>query len=146
MNKIMKTISIFILAMILGTGAAFSQCKGFTKKECVPQIKPFTYNGQLNMAVLNPGDVAELVVTFYKGQDYRLFVCSQENLGKIEFKLLDSERNTLFYNKEHDYVNFWDFHSNATQQLIVQVRVPQIEEEVAVAASGCVSILIGFKE
>jgi hypothetical protein len=124
----------------------FSQCKGFTKKECVPAIKPFTYNGQLNMAVLNPGDVAELVVTFYQGQDYRLFVCSQENLGKIEFKLLDTQRNTLFYNKDHDYVRYWDFHSNASQQLIVQVRVLQTEEDAPVTASGCVSILIGFKE
>lgn len=146
MNLLMKAISIFLVAMIMVVGTAFSQCKGFTKKECVPQIKPFTYNGQLNMAVLNPGDVAELVVTFYKGQDYRLYVCSQENLGKLEFKLLDSERNTLFYNKDHDFVNYWDFHSNATQQLIVQVRVPSVEEEVVVAASGCVSILIGFKE
>jgi len=142
----MKTINLILLISLFAISSGFSQCKGFTKKECVPQIKPFTYNGQLNMAVLNPGDVAELVVTFYKGQDYRLFVCSQENLGKIEFKLLDSERNTLFYNKDHDFVNYWDFHSNATQQLIVQVRVPQVEEEVAVAASGCVSILIGFKE
>lgn len=142
----MKAFIIFILVIMLGLTVGYSQCKGFTKKECVPQIKPFTYNGQLNMAVLNPGDVAELVVTFYKGQDYRLFVCSQEILGKVEFKLLDSERNELFYNKDHDYVNYWDFHSNATQQLIIQVIVPQIEDELAIVASGCVSILIGFKE
>jgi hypothetical protein len=141
----MKKI-IFILIAGFLSYSAYSQCKGFTKKECVPQIKPFTYNGQLNMAVLSPGDVAELVVTFYKGQDYRLFVCSQDNLGKVEFKLLDSERNTIFYNKDHDYVNYWDFHSNATQQLIVQVRVPPLDEDVAVAPTGCVSILIGFKE
>lgn len=142
----MKIFGFLLAFVMLGTFSVFSQCKGFTKKECVPLIKPFTYNGQLNMAVLNPGDVAELVITFYKGQDYRLFICSQDNLGKVEFKLLDSDRNTLFYNKDHDFVNHWDFHSNATQQLIVQVRVPQVEEEVAVTASGCVSILIGFKE
>ncbi len=141
----MKTVFLAILLGLISLNA-YNQCKGFTKKECVPQIKPFTYNGQLNMAVLNPGDVAELVVTFYRGQDYRLFVCAQDNLGKVEFKLLDSERNTIFYNKEHDMVNYWDFHSNATQQLIVQVRVPQLEEEMAVAPSGCVSILVGFKE
>ncbi len=141
----MKAI-VLIIGTVLLSSQVFSQCKGFTKKECVPQIKPFTYNGQLNMAVLNPGDVAELIVTFYKGQDYRLLVCAQDNLGKVEFKLLDSERNTLFFNKDHDMVNYWDFHSNSTQQLIVQVRVPTIEEEVAITPSGCVSILVGFKE
>lgn len=98
------------------------------------------------MAVLNSGEVAELVVTFYKDQDYRLFVCSQENLGKVEFKLLDSDRNTLFCNKDHDFVNYWDFHSNATQQLIVQVLVPQVDEGNTITESGCISILIGFKE
>lgn len=137
---------LLILGILLISIESFSQCKGFTKKECVPLIKPFTYNGQLNMAVLNAGDVAELVVTFYKGQDYRLLVCSQDNLGKVEFRLLDSQRNVLFNNKDHDMVNYWDFHSNATQQLIVQVIVPSVEEDVAVTPTGCVSILIGFKE
>ncbi len=137
---------LLILGILLISFESFSQCKGFTKKECVPLLKPFTYNGQLNMAVLNAGDVAELIVTFYKGQDYRLLVCSQDNLGKVEFRLLDSQRNVIFNNKDHDMVNYWDFHSNATQQLIIQVIVPSVEEDVAVTPTGCVSILIGFKE
>jgi len=123
-----------------------AQCKGFTKKECLPQLKPYVYNGQLNSAVLNEGDVAELLLTFYSGQDYRIFVCSQEMLGNVEFKLLDTDKNTLFYNKDHDYVKFWDFKSNSTQQLIVQVRIPQSEVKSEIVQSGCVSILAGFKE
>ena len=136
-------IAVLILSLPLLVNA---QCKGFTKKEFLPGLKPYVYNGQLNSAVLNEGDVAELLLTFYGGQDYRLYVCSQEALGNVEFKLLDTDRNPIFYNKDHDYVKFWDFKSNGTQQLIVQVRVPNSETQSDIVQSGCVSILVGFKE
>ncbi|OFY20663.1 MAG: hypothetical protein A2W98_00925 [Bacteroidetes bacterium GWF2_33_38] len=124
----------------------FSQCKGFTKKECLPVLEPYLYNGQLNSAILNEGDVAELLLTFYGGQDYRILVCSQDMLGTVEFKLFDTERNEIFSNKEHNLVNVWDFNANSTQQLIVQVKVPAPTEKKELVNSGCVSILVGFKE
>jgi len=145
MNRLTKKIATLALVIALPF-MVNAQCKGFTKKECLPAMKPFVYNGQLNSAVLNEGDVAELMLTFYNGQDYRIFVCSQELLGKIEFKLLDNDRNTLFFNKDHDYVRFWDFKSNSTQQLIVQVKIPNSETHTDIIQSGCVSILVGFKE
>jgi len=145
MNK--RILKLVVLALIVAVPVLVNaQCKGFTKKECLPQIKPYVYNGQLNSAVLNEGDVAELLLTFYNNQDYRIYICSQELLGNVEFKLLDTDRNTLFYNKDHDYVKFWDFKSNSTQQLIVQVRVPQSEVKKEIVNSGCVSIIVGFKE
>ncbi|MBI5541314.1 MAG: hypothetical protein HY951_14705 [Bacteroidia bacterium] len=145
MNSILKKVAIVALVIVFPF-IVNAQCKGFTKKECMPALKPYVYNGQLNSAVLNEGDVAELLLTFYSGQDYRIYVCAQEMLGNLEFKLLDTDRNTLFYNKDHDFVKFWDFKSNSTQQLIVQVRVPQAEVKSEIIQSGCVSILVGFKE
>jgi len=145
MKRIFKKTAIIALISVFPY-LTNAQCKGFTKKECLPQLKPYVYNGQLNSAVLNEGDVAELLLTFYSGQDYRIFVCSQEMLGNVEFKLLDTDKNTLFYNKDHDYVKFWDFKSNSTQQLIVQVCIPQSEVKSEIVQSGCVSILAGFKE
>lgn len=124
----------------------YSQCKGFTKKECLPVLEPYLYNGQLNSAVLNEGDVAELLLTFYGGQDYRILVCSQDMLGSVEFKLFDTERNEIFSNKEHNLANVWDFNAKSTQQLIVQVKVPAPATKVDLVKNGCVSILIGFKE
>ena len=136
----------FLAGMIAMPGFLSAQCKGFTKKECIPDLKPYVYNGQLNSAVLNEGDVAELLLTFYSGQDYRVFLCGQPILGNLEFRLLDTDRNVIFYNKDHDFVKFWDFKSNSTQQLIVQVRVPVGESRSEIVQSGCVSILVGFKE
>jgi len=145
MKRVIKAVGILVLACSLPF-AGYSQCKGFTKKECLPQIEPYVYNGQLNSAVLNEGDVAELLLTFYGGQDYRIYVCAQEVLGNIEFRLLDTERNVIFHNKDHDFIKYWDFVANSTQQLIVQVKVPKGESAGGMVQSGCVSILVGFKE
>ncbi len=139
-----KLILMIVLAGL--TSIANAQCKQFTKKYCLPGIEPFTYNGQLNSAVLNEGDAAELLLTFYAGQSYRILVCNQETLGSLHFKLLDTERNLIFDNKEFDYVQFWDFKANSTQQLIVQVVVPEKSKKNDMIQSGCVSILVGFKD
>jgi len=136
-----------LLVILLGVSSfSYSQCKGFTKKNCLPQLEPYVYNGQLNSAVLNEGDVAELLLTFYGGQDYRIFICSQEVLGQVEFKLLDTDRNTIFDNTDQEKIDHWDFSANSTQQLIVQVKVPDNAAANEIVNSGCVSILIGFKE
>ncbi|MBI4645728.1 MAG: hypothetical protein HY738_03785 [Bacteroidia bacterium] len=139
-------ITTVLLAIAFGFPAlSYSQCKGFTKQNCLPKLEPYTYNGQLNSAVLNEGDVAELLLTFYGGQDYRIFICAQDVLGDIEFKLLDTDRNTIFDNTNQNKIDHWDFSASATQQLIVQVKVPENQSSNEMVQSGCVSILIGFK-
>lgn len=146
MKRVLTTFCF--LALFAGLPLLSSaQCKGFTKKVCMPEIDPYIFNGQLNSAVLNEGDIAELLLTFYAGQNYRVLVCAQEELGDLEFKLLDTEYNVVFDNKEHKNTNSWDFASNTTQQLIVQVMVPEHKGNNGdVAKSGCVSILVGFNE
>lgn len=141
--KISRTLITIIL--ILSISNVFSQ-KRFVKNKCLPVLKPFVYNGQLNSANLAEGDVAELMLTFYAGQDYRLLICSQEVLGNVEFKLFDTNKNLIFSNRDHDYINYWDFTSNTTQQLIVRVKVPKLEDSGEIKQSGYVSILVGFKE
>jgi len=139
-------IVFFIALFFINPYFTNAQCIGFTKKHCVPELKPYVFNGQMHSTVLNEGDIAELVLTFYAEQDYRIFICSQEILGTIEFKLLDENRKQVFNNKEFDYLKHWDFKSTTTQQLIVQVTVPQSDNPSKIVQSGCVSILIGFKE
>ena len=121
------------------------QCKTFTKDECKPKLSPYIYNGQLNSAVLNEGDVAELMLTFYSNQDYRVLVCGATEFGPIEFKLKDPSGQVLFTNADHNMVDFWDFHTKSTQQLSIEVIVPQTSTG-ELYKSGCVSILVGFKD
>jgi len=145
----MKTIIkiAFITTIFLGINTSVNaQCKTFTKNECKPLLDPYIYNGQLNSAVLNEGDFAELMLTFYSNQEYRVVVCSAEELGPVNFKLLDMEGNEIFANKDHNMINHWDFATNSTQQLRVEVSVPESTKKGEHYKSGCVSILVGFMD
>jgi len=137
---------VFSTLFILGTSfTASAQCKSFTKKNCLPELAPYIYNGQLNSAVLTQGDAAELMLTFYPDQDYRIFVCHDEALGNVEFELFDANKHLLFSNKDNNYQDHWDFTTNATMQIIVRVVIPEKPNNQISVKSGCVSILVGFK-
>ena len=136
---------ILTLSVFLGTSQqAAAQCKKFTKQECLPNLKPYTYNGQLNSAILAEGDVAELLLTFHKGQKYRITVCNQEIIGDVQFKIFDTKKNLIFDKSKHTGQSYWDFMSNSTQQLIIQVTVPEEKPKNEIIKTGCVTILVGF--
>jgi hypothetical protein len=138
-------ISLFIIATVgLHTPYSYSQCNGFTKKKCLPTLKPFIHNGQLNSTVLVAGETAELLMTFYSGQEYRILVCGQEELGGTEFRLLDNARKVIFASKEHKNAKMWDFNVKSTQQITVEVIAPPSSGPHN--NSGCVSVLVGFKK
>lgn len=143
MKKLIQKLSIyFILSAI--PFISISQCKSFTKQTCIPMLDPYIYNGQLNSAILNEGDIAELVLTFYGGQDYRIAICAEESIGSVQFKLLDTDRNSIFDNADQEFSDYWDFKCNSTQQIIVEVIIPESEIIEDAVRNGCVSILVGF--
>ncbi len=143
MKRIFRILAMATVCMMIQSNVQ-AQCKTFIKNECKPKLDPYIYNGQLNSAVLNQGDIAELMLTFYSNQDYRIVVCN-DNLGDVTFRLLDIEGKELFTNADHGYTDTWDFSTNSTQLLTVEVSVPEntTNDE---TKSGCVSILVGFKE
>jgi len=131
--------------MLMGN-VAIAQCSNFTKKTCVPQISPYIFNGQVNATLLNEGDVAEVVLTFYANQDYRLLICSEKQLGNLKFRLYDTQNTLIFDNTKYNYAKMWDFSSTATQQIRVEIEVPESLDIDNPAKNGCVSILVGFKD
>ena len=138
-------IALIIIAMVLPL-ASYSQCKNFVKKQCMPRMAPFTHNGQLNSATLMEGETAELQMTFYSGQNYRILVCAEDALGKTQFVLLDGDHKTVFNSKDNGFPSFWDFNVNSTQQLTIQVVIPKSSSPNAIVKSGCVTVLAGFKQ
>lgn len=145
----MKNAIIILLTALLSfslIGEAQAQCRKYTKKSCVPKLDPYIFNGQVNSALLNEGDIAELMLTFYADQEYRVLVCGEDQLGGISFKLKDTNDKVLFDNTKHEMAEFWDFSSNTTQQIIVELQVPESDESGDKLKNGCVAILVGFKE
>lgn len=133
-----------ILFVFATASYGFSQCDQFLKQECLPQLGPFTDIGKRNLAVLLPGDTAQIGVTFYKLHQYRVVVCAQQSLGKVQFRLMDRKGIVLFDSRKHNSPQFWDFNTQVTQNVIIQLIVPAVPPT-QVAQTGCVSVLVGFK-
>ncbi|HET7818709.1 MAG TPA: hypothetical protein VFL70_05335 [Bacteroidia bacterium] len=147
MKKLFHLSKIFVVLSIAAFSAVESnaQCKGFVKKQ-IPKLAPFIHNGQINTSVLLAGDHAELTLTFYSGQTYRIMVDSQETLGDVFFLLKDANKNQVFSSKDQGKSDYWDFTVESTQQLTVEVEVPDTEAPNGIVPSGCVSILVGFRQ
>ncbi len=141
-QKVTLFITVFIVVFF--AFHSFSQCKNSSKDICLQKLTPFIYNGQYNSVVLSEGDIAELVMTCYSGQEYRIFLCTEDKLGKVIFNLYDSDRTLIYSNKDHNYANYWDFAPGETQQLSVEVVVPKTTKT-GTPLRGCITILAGFK-
>jgi hypothetical protein len=140
-------IASFLMGLIFLSGDITAQCKGFTKKWCLPSLSPYVHNGQLTTAILNPGDSADIDLTFYGGKEYKLLICSQDQIGKVQFKVLDQSRKVLYTSIPDEKNPSWSFKMENTQQLIVQINVPKIEktnQRINIVPNGCVALLVGF--
>lgn len=144
MNNSSLKLLLFFIALNIPI-ALMGQCKSFSKKQCIPSLLPYNHNGQLNNITLMPGEKAELLMTFYTGQDYRLMVCGHPILGDITFKVSDKDKKEIYNNKSGEPSSIWDFKVASTQQLILEVEVPESDSKTKMMESGCVSVLVGFK-
>lgn len=134
-------ISLFLLLPFLGN----AQCKNFAKKVCKLELNPYIHDGNFNAAILTEGEDAELFKTFYAGQEYRISVCGSESIPTVEFVVMDVDRRVLYTNAKNNFETSWDFKVEATQQLIIVVKVPTSDDKNAEITSGCVAIMFGLK-
>lgn len=141
--RILFTISVlFILA---NTNLVYSQCKEFAKKDCKPLLEDYIHDGNYNGIVLNVDEEVELHKVFFSGQKYRLVVCKEDFLPPIHFKLLNSDLEVLFDNKDSGYNNKYDFELEESQNLIISMKFVDENEEYDKSMNGCVVVLFGLK-
>jgi hypothetical protein len=143
--RILKIIPILALFIFANTANSYAQCKAFAKNVCLPELGAYTHDGNYHAAVLVEGEEAELYKTFYSDMDYRIAICGEDKLKGIEFDVIDSEKNILYSNKNANYAKTWDFKLQSSQQLKLVIKVLSSEKPGDTPASGCVSIMFGFK-
>ena len=93
LNKIIVAIVIFAAPV-----ASFGQyCNHFHEKYCMPsENEMFTPNGQSKSALFAKGQTSDLNIIVYKGQDYRISLCMDENLGsQIKFKIFETVKKKV---------------------------------------------------
>lgn len=124
---------------------AFSQCKRFTKIKCMPALGEYIPNDNFNSAVLIPGDEAELNMTFYAGQDYRVMVCYEDILGELNYKVVNADGESVFDSETSDKEHL-DFSVANTQQLKMVITVPPRDNLNQLVHEGCATVMVGYKE
>jgi hypothetical protein len=122
-----------------------AQCKAFAKKICLPELGSYVHDGNYHAAVLVEGEEAELYKTFYSDMEYRVAITGEEKLPGIEFRVLDTNKNVLYSNKDSNYDKTWDFKLESSQQLKLVIKVLSENQPGETPASGCVAIMFGFK-
>jgi len=143
--RLIRIFSVLTLLLALATFKVDAQCKAFAKKDCLPELSPYTHDGNYHAAVLVEGEEAELYKTFYSDMEYRVAIVGEGKLPAIEFKILDENKNVLYSNKDHEYAKTWDFKLESSKQLKLVVKVTPFNKPGDVPASGCVAIMFGFK-
>jgi hypothetical protein len=138
---------IALAALVALPALSSAQCRAFAKHNCLPNLLPYKFNETFNAAQLANGEEAEVQLTFYSGQEYRLMVCAQSILGEVNWKLSDGTGQILFESKAEDPKDHFDFKVANTQQLTVFIDVPtKPSGGNDLLHVGCVGILVGFKE
>lgn len=137
--------TLLVLSIFLSLGAS-AQCKGFTKRKCLPGLEPYLSNGQLNAAQMTAGQNAEVQLTFNKGLSYRLLVCTDPYFENTTYQLKSLDDTVLASDTIKDTYASQDIEVNQTQALMLQIQLPEIENTNDIVRDGCVTILIGFKE
>lgn len=143
--RILKIIPVLALFILAYSANSYAQCKAFAKNVCLPELAAYTHDGNYHAAILVEGEEAELYKTFYSDMDYRIAICGEDKLKGVEFDVIDSEKNILYSNKNSNYAKTWDFKLQSSQQLKLVIRVLSSEKPGDIPASGCVSIMFGFK-
>jgi len=136
-------LATFLFSLFI-SNVDYSQCRGYSKNECLPKLEKYIHTGQLNNVKLSAGEKSEFMLTFYAGQEYKIIVCAEDVLDNIIFKIRDSKRRLLYDNLGDGSLSF-SFKVASTQQLIISLKVPESDLEDLESVEGCVSAIIGFK-
>jgi hypothetical protein len=143
--RILKIIPVLALFLLATSVDADAQCKAFARKVCLPELGAYTHDGNYHAAVLVEGEEAELYKTFYSDMDYKVAICGEDKLPDIEFTVLDASKNVLYSNKDAKFAKSWEFRLESSQQLKLIIKVNSFNKPGDAPASGCVSIMFGFK-
>lgn len=130
---------------LLYSGTADAQCRSFAKNRCVPALAPYKFNESFNSAQLSPGEEAEVNLTFYSGQDYRVLVCAHPILGEVNWKLVDVNNKIVFESLADEPKPHFDVKVANTMQMKLVVWVPE-QPAGQMVHVGCVAIMVGFME
>ena len=92
---------------------------------------------------------AQIDLNFNKGLSYRVLVCADEYLEGLNYSISDKATNQLYHSDTlKDVSSVMDLKVKQSGPLTLNINVPKPAKKNAtgIVRSGCVTILVGFKE
>jgi hypothetical protein len=149
MRAVITITTIFATVLMLAPSLSQAQaCHNFHRKNCQASDNAyFEYNGQSKSALFKKGQTSELNIIIYKGQDYRVSVCTEPELGdRIEFRLKDSKSGEILYdNADTDYDQEFEFTCSYSRRIVLVVTVPDGEtkaKKLKAREMACIGVLV----
>ena len=141
----MKNIFRILILVLAANTYSYGQCEFFAKKSTLGKLKPYLNTQQVFSTVLLNDDKTKISGTFYFGEEYRILVTAEKQLGKIQLNIRDAQDNIVFTTKGYGII-LWDFNVESMQDLTLEIVTPPAPENQTLDKSGCVSVIIGFKQ
>ena len=134
-----------MVCLMLSPSETQAQCKQFSETEVMPLLGDYIISGRYNTLKLREGEEILIFKTLSKGINYRLIVKAVDSLAtNLHFTVMDWEDNTIFDNANSSYGYKWDYKSDKTQRVKINVFVPKKSEDTPLK-EGCVTVLTGIK-
>lgn len=143
MKRIVRTV-LFLSISFITTLSAYSQCNDLAKKKCIPTLKPYLSNGQMNTSELMPGEKTEVDINLNKGLSYRLLICTDSYGENTTYQLSNNSGFVLTNDTMTKEITFKDIQVDRSQTLTLTLQSPEAKNTTT-EKSGCVTVLLGFK-
>lgn len=157
-NLLFSTIVIFIYATnaIAQRGNQYDTrqfCYDYHKYSCnfEEKLVNFDYNPQSKSTLFRRGESAETHFIAYKGFDYRLSFCGQDDLlegQKIAFFIRNGKtKELIFENSTEDFTQEFEFTCTSSSRILVEISLPPKPENSLKPGNrfeykGCIGVLI----
>jgi hypothetical protein len=88
-----KVILITIIGFLLFSTNPIQAQKCYKKLVCdKDMLEGYDFQGQSTSGAMRAGDKAKIKFVTYSGQEYKIFTCGADELGQVQFRILDEIR------------------------------------------------------
>lgn len=129
LNIFLIVISLFVFPTL----SRAQYCNYFHTSFCIPsENEMYKPNGQSKSALFSKGQTSELSIIVYKGQDYRISLCMDENLGaQFTFKVYETKKvkvEKVIEKKEKEDILDADGYPTGEQKDVITKETRIVEE------------------
>ncbi len=143
--KKLKLTLLLIIIFAIKFNNIYAQCMDFVTSTGFQILDTAKYvpEGRFDAMTLSQGDYLKVYKSFFRGKTYRIVICADKNIPKLNFKVQSMQGEIIYENTAAENSETWEYTSDKNQNLIIKVIIPSAEN--TKPKSGCVAVILGYK-